>query len=121
MVGVLQFKDAPRLSPSAISILKSTPSGPELFRRQFGDYYVGAAQLGAQTGVLLSQSSSAEETLESLDIKIKVQVLFFSKDYDHNSDEFSKASTNVFNISCFDTISKTYFGDHRVSAIEVGL
>ncbi|KAJ4367265.1 hypothetical protein N0V83_006846 [Neocucurbitaria cava] len=75
--GCIDFESGPRLTSEAIREIKYG-GGFDRFRERYGDYYVAGYRLGADTGLLLSSSTSSRKQVDKYSIKAEVEVLFFS-------------------------------------------
>jgi hypothetical protein len=57
----VRYAEAPAIIPSAREILKS---GEERFKEKYGDYFIGGMILGAEAGMMLSQSQEDRRETE---------------------------------------------------------
>ena len=79
---------------------------PNSFREKYGDYYLGALILGADTSTFLSTSSSHDLNTEIKDIKVKAKALFVTKTVvdEHTKSEYQGNDFDL-NFLGFDTLS----------------
>ena len=76
------------------------------FTAKYGDYYVGALSLGADSGVLVTQDIDEESSIEKLKIEIEAQVLCFSYKETIADQTFAAAHSDLrFGITAFDTMT----------------
>ena len=106
--GTILFNQLPSLSLTALADLKFM-GGHATFRQKYGDYYVAGFVLGADTAVMLSESSDVSATTEQIKIVLKVHALFFT--VNKTLADIKKATINAevaYSISGFDTLSNTH-------------
>ncbi|KAG5644904.1 hypothetical protein DXG03_007456 [Asterophora parasitica] len=75
-VGWITFSTFPRLSSQSLSLLRRSPAA---FHHTYGDYFLSALSLGADTSTFLSTSSNVDLKSEMRDIQVKAKFLGASK------------------------------------------
>jgi hypothetical protein len=75
------------------------------FRQVYGDYFVAGYNLGADTTVMLSQSSNTKVTTEELAVTAKVHVLWFDKTKTWKTVSQSVDINSSYTVTGFDTLS----------------
>jgi hypothetical protein len=95
---------------SALVALKhpaETGRGLEEFQEQFGDYYVAGYRLGGESGMVLTQSTTASGSVEIKALEAKVKVLCFGATHHEEWIKSSSSSTARFDIVAYDTLDHT--------------
>lgn len=71
------LEQTPRLSSGASKLLHV--SGPEQFRKIYGDFYVCGYELGADAGASLVADNRSSTIAETLTLTLTIKVLFFEE------------------------------------------
>jgi hypothetical protein len=105
--GTIYLSRPVPLSRFALAELKIMGGFPR-FRAIYGDYYVAGLNLGADTSVLLSQSSNSKTTTEVLSVNAKVHTLWFDK-----TKKWDKVMETIdahasYTVTGFDTLSNRH-------------
>ncbi|KAJ5646744.1 hypothetical protein N7490_003116 [Penicillium lividum] len=102
--GTVAFSRPPELSEDAFRILQK--EGMEVFKAEFGDYYVGGYRIGGDTSVLFTTDASRRSEVETKRVSISVDSLF--GDY-HEEDATSLSSSEEnfeVHISAYSTLEQ---------------
>lgn len=102
--GVIYF-DNPRLSLDAIADTRRSRRSLDYFSQKYGDYYVASLHLGADAGLLASISSKAHSESESLDLKIKLHVLWWDIEKSQHDEKQSRETFSKTKITAFETLN----------------
>lgn len=93
------------MSPHAFSLLRDSPAS---FRQTYGDYYLAALCLGADTSTFLSTSSSVDLKAEMRDIQVKAKFLGMQKTvYEDHKQSASVTSAYDITYCGFDTLTES--------------
>ncbi|EON69944.1 hypothetical protein W97_09209 [Coniosporium apollinis CBS 100218] len=100
--GHLSFQKTPALSASALQTLET--GGLAAFQEIYGDYYVAGINIGADSGVLVSQSLDTSLKTESLSVTVSVKVIFFTVSHTWTHDEREALRDFKFSVTGFSTM-----------------
>ncbi|THV02560.1 hypothetical protein K435DRAFT_836405 [Dendrothele bispora CBS 962.96] len=104
-IGRITSTASPRLSDYALSLLHDSPTE---FHRVYGDYFLGALYLGADTSTFLSSSSSVDLKAEMKEIQVQAKFLGMKKTLvDKRTSSQSNASDYNITFDGFDTLDGT--------------
>ncbi|KAJ6568220.1 hypothetical protein DFH09DRAFT_983075 [Mycena vulgaris] len=102
-IGWITFGTSPSLSSHSLSLLRRSPA---TFHHTYGDYFLSALSLGADTSTFLSTSSAVDLKSEMKDIQVKAKFLGASKTvYEDHLQTQSAASMYDITYNGFDTLS----------------
>ncbi|KDQ06258.1 hypothetical protein BOTBODRAFT_181784 [Botryobasidium botryosum FD-172 SS1] len=102
-IGLVKPTSSPRLSSSAIALLQASPSS---FHQTYGDYFLGALCIGADTTIFLSTSSSIGIQTEMKSIQVDAKFLGVKQEvYSDHKRSLSSSLTYDLTFSGFDTLS----------------
>ncbi|KAK4169842.1 hypothetical protein QBC43DRAFT_283407 [Cladorrhinum sp. PSN259] len=102
--GRVVLDRTPVLSEEALKVLQSGPGGEERFRKRYGDFYIAGFVLGADAGACMSASTESRSSKETLEITVKVKVLFFSASYTHTEVTEEHSSSSSISFSGYSTL-----------------
>ncbi|KAJ9637673.1 hypothetical protein H2199_007163 [Coniosporium tulheliwenetii] len=104
--GHLSFQKTPTLSVSALQTLET--GGLAAFQETYGDYYVAGVNIGADSGVLVSQSLNTSLKTESYSVTVSVKVIFFTVSHTWTHDEREDLRDSKFTVTGFSTLQDTH-------------
>ncbi|KAJ9660736.1 hypothetical protein H2201_006815 [Coniosporium apollinis] len=104
--GHLSFQKTPTLSVSALQTLET--GGLAAFQETYGDYYVAGVNIGADSGVLVSQSLDTSLKTESYSVTVSVKVIFFTVSHTWTHDEREDLRDFKFTVTGFSTLQDTH-------------
>lgn len=93
----------PELSDEARGVLAR--GGVAAFEAAYGDYYVGAFGIGADSAVCLSFAQADRTEAESYSITITVKVLFFSASHTWSHEEEEQMHRLAMTVDGYDTLA----------------
>jgi len=94
----------PLLSQEALSVLQSGRDAEERFRQRFGDFYVCGFVLGADAGACMSASTESSSSKETLEITVKVKLLFFEASATHTEVKEEHSASSSISFSGYSTL-----------------
>ncbi|KAK4205405.1 hypothetical protein QBC40DRAFT_320126 [Triangularia verruculosa] len=102
-VGRVVVDETPPLSRESMRILQSQ-DGQAKFRKRYGDYYVCGFALGADAGACMSASTESMSSKETLEITVKVKLLFFTASATHTETWESSSQSSSMSFSGYSTL-----------------
>ncbi|KAI9163801.1 hypothetical protein HJFPF1_05428 [Paramyrothecium foliicola] len=102
--GRVILDGTPVFSKEAIALLQSGKGAESRFRKRYGDYYVCGFVLGADAGACMSADTESKSSEETLEITVKVKVLFFEASATHTEVIKSQSQSSSISFSAYSTL-----------------
>ena len=107
--GVVYLAEEPRLSATALEILRAQTADSEdpekVFRKRFGNYYVTSVVVGASNATLVAASSSKSSESKDMAADVTVKFLGFKKTKHFEDHKVKQSYAGTVSLNGYDSLA----------------